>query len=124
MRGDRGPGGNPGADIRGRALRGNGGRAPESAPARREVATEGLRLDGGAEVDHAGGLEMNDDLPILDISGFHLYQQPGQFFAVFDQQSAEEDAALQRLLGVPELIQKHSTKVRKSQAKMGKKAVA
>jgi hypothetical protein len=66
-----------------------------------------------------------EDLPLLDVSGFHLHRPPGQGFASFDQQSKKEDAALQSVLGVPTLIEALAQQVwaRRALSHQGARAV-
>jgi hypothetical protein len=46
---------------------------------------------------------MSEELPILDLSGFHAYQPSDEVYRILQTESDEEDAALQELLGVQEL---------------------
>jgi hypothetical protein len=58
---------------------------------------------------------MNDLLPILDLSGYRIYQPPGEPFVVLDPPSDEQepsgaqDGALHKLLGIQALLEALAT---------------
>jgi len=68
---------------------------------------------------------IENDLPILDLSGFHLHHPPDQFFMVLDQpQNKKEEAALQKLLGIQKLIKDHDRSTKRLRSKLDGEAAA
>jgi hypothetical protein len=64
---------------------------------------------------------MNEqELPTVDVSKFHTYEKPGAPWKVLDQQSDQEDAAMQKALGIPALIKRQGEQAKKALAKQKK----
>jgi hypothetical protein len=74
---------------------------------------------------HASEGPFSNDLQILNLSGFHVYRPPDQFFMVLDQQQNEkEEAALWKPLGLPKLIKEHLYTAKKLRAKLDREAAS